>query len=90
MHQEGIIYVAMGERFVEEASLSAATARRHMPSLPITIFTDAPPPRGGPFDRIVEIAREAETIVGHPLPGKVMRGGHLASYRRKAAQTAAQ
>jgi len=42
------------------------------------------------LDRIVEIAREAETIVGHPLPGKVMRGGHLASYRRKAAQTAAQ
>ncbi len=45
---------------------------------------------GVDLDRIVEIAREAEAIVGHPLPGKVMRGGHLPSYRRKAAIAAAQ
>ena len=42
------------------------------------------------LDRVVEIAREAEAIVGHPLPGKVMRGGHLASYRRKASGAAVQ
>jgi hydroxymethylglutaryl-CoA lyase len=42
------------------------------------------------LDRIVDIAREAEAIVGHPLPGKVMRGGHLSSYRRKAHAAAAQ
>jgi len=35
------------------------------------------------------VAREAEKIVGHPLPGKVMRGGHLDSYRRKAREHAA-
>lgn len=37
------------------------------------------------LERLLHVAREAETIVGHPLPGKVMRGGHLASYRKKAA-----
>jgi hydroxymethylglutaryl-CoA lyase len=43
---------------------------------------------GVDLERLLEVAREAETIVGHPLPGKVMRGGHLDSYRRAAAQAA--
>ena len=38
------------------------------------------------LERLLDVAREAEAIVGHPLPGKVMRGGHLASYRKKAAR----
>ena len=41
---------------------------------------------GVDLERLVDVAREAETIVGHPLPGKVMRGGYLESYRRKAAE----
>ncbi len=40
---------------------------------------------GVDLERLLEVAREAEQIVGHPLPGKVMRGGHLDSYRRAAA-----
>lgn len=40
---------------------------------------------GVDLERLLEVAREAEKIVGHPLPGKVMRGGHLDSYRRAAA-----
>jgi hydroxymethylglutaryl-CoA lyase len=40
---------------------------------------------GVDLQRLLEVAREAEQIVGHPLPGKVMRGGHLDSYRRAAA-----
>ena len=40
---------------------------------------------GVDLERLLDIAREAERIVGHPLPGKVMRGGHLDSYRRAAA-----
>ena len=40
---------------------------------------------GVDLERLLEVAREAEAIVGHPLPGKVMRGGHLASYRRAVA-----
>jgi hydroxymethylglutaryl-CoA lyase len=43
---------------------------------------------GVDLERLLEVAREAETIVGHSLPGKVMRGGHLDSYRRAAAQAA--
>ena len=40
---------------------------------------------GVDLERLLDVAREAEKIVGHPLPGKVMRGGHLDSYRRAAA-----
>ena len=40
---------------------------------------------GVDLERLVEVAREAETIVGHPLPGTVMRGGVLQSYRDRAA-----
>ena len=39
---------------------------------------------GVDLDRLVEVAREAEDIVGHPLPGKVMRGGRLEGYRAQA------
>lgn len=35
--------------------------------------------------RLLDVAREAQAIVGHALPGKVMRGGPLDSYRRAAA-----
>ena len=40
---------------------------------------------GVDLERLLVVAREAEIIVGHPLPGKVMRGGHLDSYRRAVA-----
>ncbi|MFL6694244.1 MAG: hydroxymethylglutaryl-CoA lyase [Ramlibacter sp.] len=33
------------------------------------------------LEALVECARLAETIVGHPLPGKLMRGGTLARWR---------
>ncbi|WP_255592505.1 hydroxymethylglutaryl-CoA lyase [Bordetella sp. BOR01] len=41
---------------------------------------------GVDLPRLVDIAREAERIVGHPLPGKVMRGGNLQDYRNNAAK----
>lgn len=44
---------------------------------------------GVDLERLLDTAREAERIVGHPLPGKVMRGGHLDSYRRAARAAAA-
>jgi hydroxymethylglutaryl-CoA lyase len=40
---------------------------------------------GVDLEKLLDVAREAERIVGHPLPGKVMRGGHLDSYRHAAA-----
>ncbi len=40
---------------------------------------------GVDLERLIEAARLAEEIVGHPLPGSVMRGGSLARLRRRAA-----
>ena len=34
------------------------------------------------LEKLIGCAQMAEEIVGHPLPGKVMRGGSLAAYRR--------
>lgn len=36
------------------------------------------------LDKLVLAAREAERIVGHPLPGKLIQGAPLSSYRNKA------
>jgi hydroxymethylglutaryl-CoA lyase len=36
------------------------------------------------LDALIECARMAETIVGHPLPGKIMHGGSLTPYRQRA------
>lgn len=38
-------------------------------------------PTGLDIEKLIETARLAEEIVGHPLPGSVMRGGTLAKYR---------
>src|SRR5690606_6309857 len=35
------------------------------------------------LDRLIEAARLAEDIVGHPLPGSVMKGGSLTKHRAK-------
>lgn len=37
------------------------------------------------LDKLIAAAQLAEAIVGHPLPGSVMRGGTLAALRRAAA-----
>jgi hydroxymethylglutaryl-CoA lyase len=36
------------------------------------------------LDALIECARLAEAIVGHPLPGKIMHGGSLSRYRHGA------
>jgi len=40
---------------------------------------------GVDLDALIECARLAEDIVGHPLPGKVMHGGSLTKYRPGAS-----
>jgi hydroxymethylglutaryl-CoA lyase len=40
------------------------------------------------LDALIECARMAEAIVGHPLPGKVMHGGSLTRYRSTISQRA--
>lgn len=38
------------------------------------------------LERLIDCALMAERIVGHPLPGKVMKGGSLSAFRRTATQ----
>jgi len=33
------------------------------------------------LDALIECAKLAEDVVGHPLPGSVMKGGDLQKYR---------
>ena len=37
------------------------------------------------LDKLIDCAKFAEELVGHPLPGKVMKGGNLRKYREAAA-----
>jgi hydroxymethylglutaryl-CoA lyase len=39
---------------------------------------------GVDLESLITAARLAEDIVGHPLPGSVMRGGSLDALRRRA------
>jgi hydroxymethylglutaryl-CoA lyase len=36
---------------------------------------------GVDLDRLIDVALQSESIVGHPLPGKIMRGRALHTYR---------
>ena len=40
------------------------------------------------LDTLIECAKLAETIVGHPLPGSIMRGGTLAKLRQRLGSKA--
>lgn len=53
--QRGVIYTAIGSRFIEEATLSARSARAALPDLGIVLFTDTPPDDSSPFDEVIEI-----------------------------------
>lgn len=46
----GIVYIATGEEFVEEARISAESAKAVMPDIPITLFTDVDTSAGKVFD----------------------------------------
>jgi hydroxymethylglutaryl-CoA lyase len=39
------------------------------------------------LEKLIDAARLAESVVGHPLPGSIMRGGPLARFRHAAGQT---
>lgn len=51
----GVMYVAVGERFVTEAMVSARSVRRHMPDLPIHLFTDCEVEHPELFDQRIRI-----------------------------------
>lgn len=52
----GVLYVATGKRYLEEALRSAKTVRHHMPKTPIALFTDGESrPPDGFFDQLFTI-----------------------------------
>ena len=55
----GVIYVATGAKFVDEAEASVATLRQSNPSLPVVLLTDSPPARPAVWDEVI-IAAELE------------------------------
>ena len=40
MESRGVVYVATGKKFVDEALISIASVKTHMPDIPVTLFTD--------------------------------------------------
>ena len=54
----GVVYIVTGQKFVEEACLSAASVKKCMPYIPITIFSDVPID-STLFDQVVPIDRPA-------------------------------
>lgn len=51
MESRGVIYVATGKKFVEEALISVESVKKHMPDIPVSLFTDlselvSSPPEG--------------------------------------------
>ena len=55
MEERGVVYIATGQKFVDEAMISARSVKKHMPEVSITLFTDlenlvdAPP---GPVNKV--------------------------------------
>ncbi|BAQ65147.1 glycosyltransferase [Geminocystis sp. NIES-3709] len=59
---QGIIYTAIGSKYVEEAQISAISVKKFLPDIQITVFTDSPPSNKGAFDQIIKL----ESL--HPKP----------------------
>lgn len=66
----GILYVATGERYRDEAAQSAASFKATMPDVPIAIVTDdtASAGRHGCFDVVVEHERPEYSYMDKALP----------------------
>lgn len=57
MPDRGIVYIATGERYVQEATVSAQSLKRHAPHLHVTLYSDVEVP-SSVFDRVVGIPPE--------------------------------
>lgn len=58
-HSRGIIYIVTGQKFVDEAIQSAASVKKCMPDIPITIFSDLPVDSMC-FDQVVPITNPTQ------------------------------
>lgn len=59
MLERGIVYIATGRKYIEEAFISARSAKEHMPDILITLFSDKAGESGdfnGVFDNIITIS----------------------------------
>lgn len=54
-YSQGIIYTAIGSKYVQEAQISARSVKKFLPKVKIIIFTDSPPLDKGVFDQIIKI-----------------------------------
>ncbi|TKJ17510.1 hypothetical protein CEE44_03165 [Candidatus Woesearchaeota archaeon B3_Woes] len=50
----GVIYIATGEKYINEVLVSAASLKKHMPDLPVTLFSDLDV-KSSYFDKILKI-----------------------------------
>ncbi len=55
IESKGVVYIATGEKYIDEACQSAASLKAHMPDLPVTIITNAPV-EIPVFDRVIIIS----------------------------------
>ncbi len=51
---KGVIYIATGEKYINEVLVSAASLKKHMPNLSITLFSDLDV-KSSYFDKIIKI-----------------------------------
>ena len=52
----GVIYLAIGARFIAEARVSAESVRRALPGVPIALFTDRVPEIHDGFNAIIQLS----------------------------------
>ncbi len=57
----GVIYVAKGEKYIDEACRSAASLKVHLPELPVTLFSDVTLERSC-FDSVISISSSPYSI----------------------------
>ena len=55
--REGVIYVATGRKWIEEATASVAMLKQHMPGVQVVLFSDRDD-AGGTFDDVVVLDRQ--------------------------------
>jgi hypothetical protein len=72
MTTRGVVYIATGEEYIEEALASAASLKREMPGLPVTLFCDDEAACSG-VGEVVRIAADPA------FPGCASKIPHLAA-----------
>jgi hypothetical protein len=68
LDSRGILYVATGRRHLDEMMLSAESARRHMPGIPLVLYTDQREFRSPLFTEIRSLANPRHAFVDKVAP----------------------